>query len=80
MATAGLRGRLARHPVPDVFLDTVDQRGAHHEAASRLSVSIGKDRKGLASVLIYGRDSSRLRLAQGCIRVRSKNLKLPAAE
>ena len=26
---------------------------AHHGASSRLAISIGKDRKGLASVLIY---------------------------
>jgi phytoene synthase len=31
MVTAGLRGRLARHPVLDVLLDTVDQRGIPHE-------------------------------------------------
>src|SRR2546427_122734 len=27
LVTGGLRGRLARHPVLDVFLDTVDHRG-----------------------------------------------------
>jgi 15-cis-phytoene synthase len=31
MVTAGLRGRLARHPVLDVFLDTVDQRAIPHD-------------------------------------------------
>jgi 15-cis-phytoene synthase len=31
MAAAGLRGELARHPVLDVFLDTVDQRAIPHE-------------------------------------------------
>ena len=31
LVTAGLRGRLARHPVLDVFLDTVDHRAIPHE-------------------------------------------------
>lgn len=31
MATAGLRGELARHPVLDVFLDTVDHRAIPHD-------------------------------------------------
>src|SRR5271163_3680808 len=31
MVTAGLRGELARHPVLDVFLDTVDHRAIPHE-------------------------------------------------
>jgi phytoene synthase len=31
MVTAGLRGELARHPVLDVFLDTVDQRAIPHD-------------------------------------------------
>src|SRR5437870_3005810 len=30
LVTGGLRGRLARHPVLDVFLDTVDHRGIPH--------------------------------------------------
>jgi phytoene/squalene synthetase len=28
---SGLRGELARHPVLDVFLDTVDQRAIPHD-------------------------------------------------
>jgi phytoene synthase len=31
MVTAGLRGELARHPVLDVFLDTLDQRAIPHD-------------------------------------------------
>ncbi len=31
MVAAGLRGELARHPVLDVFLDTVDQRAIPHD-------------------------------------------------
>ena len=31
MVAAGLRGELARHPVLDVFLDTVDHRAIPHE-------------------------------------------------
>src|SRR5580658_4954875 len=31
MVAAGLRGELARHPVLDVFLDTVDRSGIPHE-------------------------------------------------
>jgi hypothetical protein len=42
---------------------------AHHGAPSRLATSIGKDRKGLASVIIYDRDSSRLRLAESGVRL-----------
>src|SRR5580698_6604931 len=30
LVASGLRGRLARHPVLDVFLDTVDQRAIPH--------------------------------------------------
>src|SRR5271168_1473524 len=30
LVDSGLRGRLARHPVLDVFLDTVDQRAIPH--------------------------------------------------
>lgn len=36
MVTAGLRGRLARHPVLDVFLDTVDQRAIPHDYPEQL--------------------------------------------
>jgi phytoene synthase len=31
LVTAGLRGRLARHPVLDVILDTIDHRGIPHD-------------------------------------------------
>jgi 15-cis-phytoene synthase len=31
LVTAGLRGRLAHHPVLDVFLDTLDHRGIPHD-------------------------------------------------
>src|ERR1700690_1666738 len=36
MVNAGLRGKLARHPVLDVFLDTVDQRAIPHECPLEL--------------------------------------------
>ncbi len=36
MVDAGLRGRLARHPVLDVFLDTVDQRAIPHDCPAGL--------------------------------------------
>jgi len=36
LVTAGLRGRLARHPVLDVFLDTVDHRSIPHDYAREL--------------------------------------------
>ena len=43
MATAGLRGRLARHPVLDVFLDTVDRRGIPHDYPLELIEGVRMD-------------------------------------
>jgi 15-cis-phytoene synthase len=43
MVDAGLRGRLARHPVLDVFLDTVDQRGIPHHYPAELIEGVGVD-------------------------------------
>jgi phytoene synthase len=43
MVDSGLRGRLARHPVLDVFLDTVDQRGIPHEYPAGLIEGVGLD-------------------------------------
>ena len=36
LVNSGLRGRLARHPVLDVFLDTVDQRAIPHDLPMEL--------------------------------------------
>lgn len=36
LVTAGLRGQLARHPVLDVFLDTVDHRSIPHDYPRKL--------------------------------------------
>lgn len=43
LVTAGLRGRLARHPVLDVFLDTVDHRGIPHDYPRELIVGVRID-------------------------------------
>lgn len=43
MVMAGLRGRLARHPVLDVFLDTVDQRTIPHQAPLDLIEGVRMD-------------------------------------
>lgn len=43
MVASGLRGRLARHPVLDVFLDTVDQRGIPHQAPLDLIEGVRMD-------------------------------------
>ena len=43
LAGAGLRGRLARHPVLDVFLDTVDQRAIPHDAPMELIEGVRMD-------------------------------------
>jgi phytoene synthase len=36
LVSSGLRGRLARHPVLDVFLDTIDQRAIPHDLPMEL--------------------------------------------
>jgi len=43
MVAAGLRGRLARHPVLDVFLDTVDHRAIPHELPLELIEGVRMD-------------------------------------
>ena len=43
LVTAGLRGRLARHPVLDVFLDTLDQRGIPHDYPLELIEGVRMD-------------------------------------
>lgn len=43
LVASGLRGRLARHPVLDVFLDTVDQRAIPHEAPMELIEGVRMD-------------------------------------
>jgi phytoene synthase len=43
LVTSGLRGRLARHPVLDVFLDTVDQRAIPHDAPMELIEGVRMD-------------------------------------
>jgi phytoene synthase len=43
MVDAGLRGRLARHPVLDVFLDTVDQRAIPHDCPAGLIEGVRLD-------------------------------------
>jgi phytoene synthase len=44
LVDAGLRGRLARHPVLDVFLDTVDQRAIPHTYPAELIEGVRMDR------------------------------------
>jgi len=43
MVDAGLRGRLARHPVLDVLLDTIDHRGIPHEYPAGLIEGVRMD-------------------------------------
>jgi len=43
LVTSGLRGRLARHPVLDVFLDTVDHRAIPHEYPRELIDGVRTD-------------------------------------
>src|SRR5712692_553120 len=43
LVTAGLRGRLARHPVLEVFLDTVEQRGIPHDYPLELIEGVRMD-------------------------------------
>jgi len=43
MVDAGLRGRLARHPVLDVFLDTLVQRGIPHDLPGGLIEGVSQD-------------------------------------
>ncbi|MGD1098448.1 MAG: phytoene/squalene synthase family protein [Bryobacteraceae bacterium] len=43
LVNAGLRGRLARHPVLDVFLDTVDQRAIPHDYPIELIEGVRTD-------------------------------------
>lgn len=43
LVSAGLRGRLARHPVLDVFLDTVDQRAIPHQLPTELIEGVRVD-------------------------------------
>lgn len=43
MVKAGLRGELARHPVLDVFLDTVDQRAIPHDLALEMIDGVRMD-------------------------------------
>jgi phytoene synthase len=43
LVNAGLRGRLARHPVLDVFLDTVDQRAIPHDYPLELIEGVRSD-------------------------------------
>ena len=43
MVTAGLRGELARHPVLDVFLDTVDQRAIPHDLPLQMIEGVRMD-------------------------------------
>jgi phytoene synthase len=45
LVTSGLRGRLARHPVLDVFLDTVDHRGIPHDYPRELIEGVRIDIK-----------------------------------
>jgi phytoene synthase len=43
MVTMGLRGELARHPVLDVFLDTVDQRSIPHDLPLEMIEGVQSD-------------------------------------
>ncbi len=62
LVDAGLRGRLARHPVLDVFLDTVDQRGIPHGYPAELIEGVRMD-------LDYTRYASFSQLRGRCRRI-----------
>jgi phytoene synthase len=62
LVDAGLRGRLARHPVLDVFLDTVDQRGIPHAYPAELIEGVRMD-------LDYTRYASFSQLRGRCQRI-----------
>lgn len=62
MVDAGLRGRLARHPVLDVFLDTVDQRAIPHAYPAELIEGVRMD-------LDYTRYASFSQLRGRCQRI-----------
>jgi 15-cis-phytoene synthase len=62
MVDAGLRGRLARHPVLDVFLDTVDQRAIPHTYPAELIEGVRMD-------LDYTRYASFSQLRSRCQRI-----------
>jgi phytoene synthase len=62
MVDSGLRGRLARHPVLDVFLDTVDHRAIPHDLPAGLIEGVRMD-------LDYSRYVSFSQLRSRCQRV-----------
>src|SRR5580704_5081312 len=62
LVDAGLRGRLARHPVLDVFLDTVDQRAIPHTYPAELIEGVRMD-------LDYTRYTSFSQLRGRCQRI-----------
>jgi phytoene synthase len=62
LVDAGLRGRLARHPVLDVFLDTVDQRAIPHGYPAELIEGVRMD-------LDYTRYASFSQLRGRCQRI-----------
>jgi len=62
MVDAGLRGRLARHPVLDVFLDTVDHRAIPHDLPAGLIEGVRMD-------LDYTRYASFSQLRSRCWRI-----------
>jgi 15-cis-phytoene synthase len=62
LVDAGLRGRLARHPVLDVFLDTVDQRAIPHVYPAELIEGVRMD-------LDYTRYTSFSQLRGRCQRI-----------
>lgn len=62
MVDSGLRGRLARHPVLDVFLDTVDHRAIPHHCPIQLIEGVRMD-------LDYSRYASFSQLRSRCQRI-----------